>query len=40
MLNLLAHITPVEAPAGGLLFLAGIACGALAMAIVRRFRVG
>ncbi len=39
MLNTLAHITPVEAPAGLLLFLAGFAAGALAISLVRRFRV-
>jgi len=34
----LAHFTPAETPTGLLLFLAGFACGALAMLLVRRFR--
>ena len=38
MLTTLAHITPVEAPTGLLLFLVGFAAGALAMSLVRRFR--
>ncbi len=38
MIDTLAHITPVEAPAGLLLFLAGFAAGALAMSLARRFR--
>lgn len=40
MANLLAHVTPAEAPGGLLLFVAGVTCGALAMALVRRFRIG
>ena len=39
MINVLAHITPVEAPAGLLLFLGGFAAGALAILLVRHFRV-
>ena len=38
MLTLFAHITPVEAPAGLLLFLVGFAAGALAVSLVSRFR--
>ena len=40
MTNALAHITPVEAPVGLLVFLAGFAVGALVMLLVRRFRIG
>ncbi len=40
MINALAHITPVEAPAGLLMFLAGFAAGVLAMSLARRCRVG
>lgn len=40
MIDTLAHITPLEAPAGLLLFLAGAACGALAVMLVRRLRAG
>ena len=38
MINVLAHITPVEAPAGLLLFLAGFAAGVVAMSLVSHFR--
>ncbi len=40
MITTLAHFTPVEIPAGLLLFLAGFAAGVLALSLVRRFRVG
>ena len=40
MIQIFAHITPADAPSGVLLFLAGIAVGALAMMAVRRFRAG
>ena len=38
MINSLAHLTSVEAPAGVLLYLAGVATGILAVAILRRLR--
>ncbi len=48
MISTLAHITPVEAPAGLLMFVAGFAVGALVMSFTksftksftRRFRAG
>jgi len=39
MINAFAHITPVEAPAGLLLFFAGFAAGALAISLIGRFRL-
>jgi len=39
MINLFAHVTPTEAPAGALLFLVGMAAGALVTIAVRRFSV-
>jgi hypothetical protein len=38
MISPLAHVTPVQAPAGLLLFLAGVVCGMLMVSLVRRFR--
>ena len=38
MIDALAHITPLEVPTGLLLFLAGLACGALATSLIRHFR--
>lgn len=38
MINFLAHVTPVEAPAGVLLFVAGFFAGALVMRLAGRFR--
>ncbi|MEM8947199.1 MAG: hypothetical protein AAGD11_18645 [Planctomycetota bacterium] len=39
MINALAHITPTEAPAGTLLFLAGFAAGFFAWKLVAHFRM-
>jgi hypothetical protein len=36
MISVLAHLTPVEAPAGILLFLAGCAVGLVVAALLRR----
>ena len=38
MMQLLAHVTPSEAPVGLLLFLGGCACGATIITLIRRLR--
>lgn len=40
MINLLAHITEVEAPTGVVLFLAGMLLGGALVALVKRWRLG